>query len=145
MLVCDVNVLIATYRADHPHHSRVRPWWLAALQSGERIHVPDIAWVAFLRIVSNPRVFAVPSSMSQACDFADAVRAHPAYSVGWVSPATFEEFTRRCREDHVTGNLVTEAWIAATATIMGAPVVTLDRDFRRFDGLSIVEPGTPPA
>lgn len=145
MLVCDVNVLIAAYRADHPHHARVHPWWLETLCSGERIHVPDIVWVGFIRIVSSPRVFAVPSPVEEACLFAEALRAHPTYATGWPTPSIFAEFTRRCRDDQVSGNLVTDAWIAATATVMGAPVVTLDRDFRRFDGLAIVEPGPPAA
>lgn len=46
----------------------------------------------------------------------------------------------RCRSDQVSRNLATDAWIAETAIAMGAPVVTLDRDFRRFDGLRIVQP-----
>lgn len=140
MLVCDVNVLIATYRADHPHHEGVYAWWIATLASGHKIHVPDIVWVGFVRVVTNPRVFAVPASIGEACDFAEAVRAHPAHSAGWTSETAFSEFMARCRGDQVSGNLVTDAWIAATAIAMAAPVVTLDRDFRLFDGLRMVEP-----
>ncbi|CAN5523202.1 type II toxin-antitoxin system VapC family toxin [soil metagenome] len=143
MLVCDVNVLIAAYRADHPHHAGVFPWWDETLASGERIHVPDIVWVGFVRIVTSPRIFTVPSTIGEACDFAEAVRAHPAYTGGWTSDATFSTFADMCRRDQVSGNLVTDAWIAATALVMAAPVATLDRDFRRFNGLSIVEPYSP--
>jgi predicted nucleic acid-binding protein len=38
-------------------------------------------------------------------------------------------------------NLATDAYIAAFALSWAASVATLDRDFRRFDGLRIIEPG----
>jgi predicted nucleic acid-binding protein len=35
---------------------------------------------------------------------------------------------------------VTDAYIAASAVTLGAGVVTFDRDFRKFDGVRILEP-----
>ena len=37
-----------------------------------------------------------------------------------------------------SADLVTDAYIAAAAISLGATVVTFDRDFRRFDGLSVL-------
>lgn len=48
-------------------------------------------------------------------------------------------FTNQCREASATANLVTDAYIAATAISLGATLVTFDRDFRRFDGLKVLE------
>jgi len=62
-------------KAIHPHHARVHPWWLQTLGSAERKHVPDIVWVGFVRIVSSPRLFAVPSAVGEACLSAEAARS----------------------------------------------------------------------
>lgn len=141
MLVLDVNALVAAFRADHPHHAVVRPWWDRTLaEPSTTVVVPDIAWVGFVRVVTSRRVFTVPATADEAFAFAEAVQAHPAYRVFSLSGQVFAEFARMCRHDQVSGNLVTDAWIAATALVLAAPVVTLDRDFRRFDGLGIVSP-----
>lgn len=141
MLVIDVNALVATFRADHPHHAMVRPWWDRTLtEPSTTVVVPDIVWVGFVRVVTSRRIFTVPATAEEALAFAEAVRAHPAYRTVGQSAQVFSEFARMCRQDQVSGNLVTDAWIAATALVLAAPVATLDRDFRRFDGLGIVSP-----
>lgn len=38
-------------------------------------------------------------------------------------------------------NLVPDAYIATVAITHGCPVATFDRDFRRFDDLTVVTPG----
>ena len=48
-------------------------------------------------------------------------------------------FGSQIRSAKASANLVTDAYIAAAAIALGATVVTFDRDFRRFDGLSVLE------
>ena len=48
-------------------------------------------------------------------------------------------FGVQLRGADASANLVTDAYIASAAMAMGATVVTFDRDFRRFDGLSVLE------
>jgi predicted nucleic acid-binding protein len=41
----------------------------------------------------------------------------------------------QCREGAASGDLVPDAYLAAVATVLGAELVTADRDFARFPGL----------
>ena len=50
-------------------------------------------------------------------------------------------FGVQLRDAGASADLVTDAYIAAAAISLGATVVTFDRDFRRFDGLSVLELG----
>jgi len=43
----------------------------------------------------------------------------------------------------VSGPLVTDAALAALAPELGALLCTMDRDFRRFDGLRLGDPSVP--
>lgn len=139
MNVLDVNVLIALYRAEHPHHETARSWWDDSCGAGEPFAVPDLVWVAFARIVTNSRALAVPATFEQAWSFADAVMAQPTYLIFSAEPRTLAGFARLCQEVGATGNLITDAYIAASSAAYGATLVTFDRDFRKFDGLRVNE------
>ena len=139
MIVVDVNILIAAFRSDHPHHTRVRPWLMSTFAEGEKVGVPDVAWVGFIRICTNPRVFAVASSIDETLAFVRAIAAQPGY-VHLGGLASIDPFVEVVANADAAGNLTTDAYIASIALSLAAPVATLDRDFRRFDGLRIVEP-----
>lgn len=140
MIVADVNVMVAAFRLDHPHHPVVRPWFDRELVSGESLIVPDLVWAGFVRVVTSKRIFTIPATIDDALDFVDAVRSHTSYTAMPHLPNILEVFGTLCRTQQVSGNLVTDAYIASVALSLGAPIVTLDRDFRRFETLKIVEP-----
>lgn len=140
MIVLDVNILVAAFRADHPHHERVRPWLDGVLGQVTPIAVPDVVWVGFVRLCTNHRVFEVPSSLGETVAFARAFVAQPAYvPVGGLSDG-IEPFLELAISSSATANLATDAYLAALALAWAASVATLDRDFRRFDGLRVIEP-----
>lgn len=140
MIVLDVNVLVAAFRADHVHHDRVRPWLEETLRSSTPIGVPDIAWVGFIRLCTNPRVFSVVSTIDETLEFVRAFSAQPGYvHLGGLKDG-IEPFLDTVGSSSAAGNLITDAYIATIALSLAAGVGTLDRDFRRFDGLRIVEP-----
>jgi uncharacterized protein len=141
MFVTDVNILVAAFRLDHPHHSVVRPWLDRQLAAVESFVVPDLVWAGFVRVVTSKRIFTVPATIDNALDFVDAIRAQRSYMPLPHLPKVLDLFGAVCRTQQVSGNLVTDAYIASVALSLGAPVATLDRDFRRFESLKIVEPG----
>lgn len=140
MIVLDVNVLIAAFRSDHPHHTIANPWLSELLGGYDDVVVPDSVWVGFLRIVTHPMAMTQPSALDEAAEFVREVVSAPAY----LTAAPFTEAASRlvelCRESQATGNLVPDAYIASVALGYGCPVATFDRDFRRFDGLTVVTP-----
>lgn len=141
MILLDVNVLIAAHRSDHPHHDLVRPWFDGMIRDGSAFTVPDIVGVGFVRIVTNRRAIATPSPSADALSFLLAlIRQAGCVSLA-PGPHHHELFRRTCLESDATGDLVTDAYLAALAIEHGGTVVSLDRDFARFEGLRWERPG----
>jgi hypothetical protein len=89
----------------------------------------------FLRVVTNPRVFAQPTSIEDALVFVEAVLDAPASVVPSPSARQSGIFFEVCRKVGAKGNVVPDAWLAATAIDLDATLVTADRGFARFPGL----------
>lgn len=139
MNVLDANVLLALFRPDHQHHRAANQWWQQALSAGLAVTVPDIVWVAFLRLVTDRRVFAVPATFQEAWSFVVAMTRQGVYLDYAGDPRVLAELGRLGADARGTGNLVPDVYIAACASVLGATVVTFDRDFRKFDGVRVVE------
>jgi predicted nucleic acid-binding protein len=74
----DVNVLVAAFRADHPHHTTSRVWLeqaVAAAGSGASFNVMPMVTASFLRLVTSPRIFQQPTPIDHAVAFIDALLA----------------------------------------------------------------------
>lgn len=140
MIVLDVNILIAAFRRDHPHHEIAHPWLATRLGGVEDIVVPDAVWSGFLRIVTHPRAMVQPSSLDEAAAFIHDVANAPAYRTAATAGDAPQRLVELCRTSQATGDLVPDAYIASVALSLGSAVATFDRDFRRFDGLAIVTP-----
>ncbi len=139
MNVLDVNVVIPIFRADHANHQVAKDWWTRSRANGEPFTVPDVVWLAFTRIVTDRRAFATPASFKDAWLFAEAMMLHATYLRFATSTRTVDEFVGLALEAGAAGNLLTDAYIAACAAAYGGTVVTFDRDFRKFDGLRVLE------
>ena len=135
VLLLDVNVVLAAHRADHPDHASVRAWFDTMLASDERFAVPASVWASFLRLATSRRVFAVPTPRPEAFAFVDAVAAQPLHLQIGPGPRHLELLRTLCDESDAVGDLIADAAIAAVAVEHGCEVVTLDRDFARFESV----------
>ena len=140
MIVLDVNILIATFRADHAHHGPVRTWWDANFIPGADVVIPDLVWVGFLRLVSGTHAFEVPTPRGAAFAFVEAVTFSSAYAPVAGLRSGWSELLLVSNDGDASGNLIPDAYIATLARMNACPVVTMDRDFRRFSGLEIIDP-----
>ncbi|HEX6004051.1 MAG TPA: TA system VapC family ribonuclease toxin [Burkholderiales bacterium] len=131
----DVNVLVAAFRRDHPHHRVALDWLARARTSCARgsatLSLLPIALMGFLRLVTHPRVFADPDPIEDAVSFVDALIGSPgvevrASEIEW--PLVREKLLTR----RLQGNFVTDAWIAAATEAHSEHLVTFDRDFKRL-------------
>lgn len=134
-LLLDVNVLVYAHRADAPDHAAWRRWLEDQLMTDEPLLLPEAVLVGFLRVVTLP-AWKQPSALADALRFVDAVRIQPLSSICRPGVRTWAAFARLCRDADARGNLVPDAWLAALAIEHGATLVTADRDFARFPGLS---------
>jgi predicted nucleic acid-binding protein len=85
----------------------------------------------FLRVVTNPRVFADPDSFEDSIGFIDAILE----TAGVELCACGNEWPL-LRDKMLTlglqGNLVTDAWIASAVEAHAEHLVTFDSDFKRL-------------
>jgi toxin-antitoxin system PIN domain toxin len=135
VLLLDVNVVLAAHRDDHPQHEPVRSWFDAMLRGEERFTIPALVWSSFLRLATNRRIFEVPTPRPEAFAFLDAILAQPLHLLVSPGPRHFELLRRLCDEADASGDLIGDATIAAIAAEHSCEVITLDRDFARFESV----------
>ena len=135
MVLPDVNILVAAYRDDVRDHEACRRWLEQVVRGEEAFALSDLVLSGFVRVVTHPRVFALPSPVEEALAFAEALRSQP-HCVP-VSPGSrhWSIFSRLCHQAQVKGNLVPDAYLAALAIESGCDWITRDRDYARFPGL----------
>jgi Predicted nucleic acid-binding protein, contains PIN domain len=135
MLMPDVNVLVGAYRTDATRHPELKDWFEATVGGTESIGLSDAVLAGFVRVVTHPRVFAVPTPLEKALQQASSLRDAP--GVLRVAPGDqhWAIFADLCTAADARGNLAADAAHAATAIEAGATWITLDRDFARFPGL----------
>jgi len=138
--LADVNVLLAAFRRDHVHHERCYAWLDVEVNRGARFAIAPNILKSVIRIATNPRVFVKPSASAEALTFADTLLGAPDAVVVSPGPQHWTIFSNLVRASSARGDLVADAWLAALALEWGCVWVTLDRDYARFDGLTVREP-----
>jgi uncharacterized protein len=86
---------------------------------------------AFLRLVTNNRVFINPDTITDALAFLDAVVDSPGVELG-VCGTEWPALRATLLRLGLKGNLVTDAWIAVAVQAKSEHLVTFDRDFVRL-------------
>lgn len=132
MKLPDANVLLYAYDDSSPRHAKAKAWLEAALAGAETVAFAWTVLLAFVRISTNPRIFAEPLTADEALELAASWLDQP--------PATVVEPTRRhlrvladlLADAGTAGNLVTDAHLAALSIEHGAEIVSTDADFGRF-------------
>lgn len=110
--------------------------WFDGLTSGHQpFFVPSLVWGSFLRLATNRRIFEVPSPLSDAFAFIDATIGQPNHLALGPGPRHLVLLRALCDEADAVGDLVPDAVVAAVAAEHAAEVVTLDRDFARFQSV----------
>jgi uncharacterized protein len=132
----DVNVLVAAFRTDHPHHRTARDWFeaaIAASASGNRLTFFPMVVASFLRLTTNPRVFAAPTPIDAAIAFVDALIAIPGAELASLG-AEWPVMRRMCLDKQLRGNALPDAWLAAAVMQNGEHLATFDADFKKLLG-----------
>lgn len=117
-----------------------RDWLDRQLNQSNKVGLPWITLLAFLRVTTNPRILQRPLSMAVAWQ----------QVVDWLGcePVWIPEPTTRHSEivgpllllPGIRGNLVTDAHLAALAIEHGLTLYSNDGDFARFANLRWLNP-----
>lgn len=140
MKLVDVNVLLYAYNQEASEHAACRAWLEAAFNSDELVAVPWLTILAFLRITTNSKAYKRPLKNKQACEIVGSWIARPNVRVIEAGERFWEILQGQIVEAQVSGPLVSDASLAALAMEHGASMVSVDRDFRRFRGLRLIDP-----
>jgi toxin-antitoxin system PIN domain toxin len=140
MILVDANLLIYCAVAQMPEHRAADRWLKGYLATGHRLGIPWPSILAFLRITTNPRLFAHPATIDGAMRQVEGWLRLP---MVWVPGPTERHatiFASLLREANATGNLVADCHLAALAIEHGLQMCSTDGDFARFTGLRWVNP-----
>ncbi|MDD2677764.1 MAG: hypothetical protein PHP75_09920, partial [Methylacidiphilaceae bacterium] len=66
MIIPDVNLLIYAYDQTSELHGPVRCWWETSLRGEERVGIPWIVALAFVRLTTHPMLNQNPMTVRQA-------------------------------------------------------------------------------
>jgi uncharacterized protein len=141
-MLIDANLLLCAVDRTSRYHKRAAEWLTEQLNGPRRVGLPWQSLVAFLRISTHPRASANPLPPE------DAVRCVEdwlAPDVTWVpqpGPRHAALLTDLITRRQVTGNLVSDAHLAALAIEHGLTLCSADSDFARFPELSWRNPLT---
>jgi toxin-antitoxin system PIN domain toxin len=140
LIIPDVNVLLNAYDRDSKLHKAIAGWWEELLGGPATIAIPWVSILGFIRLITNPRIYASPTTPSQAIRVAKSWLAQP--NVEIVSPGNrhADILFGLLESAGVAGNLTTDAHLAALAIEYGAQLASTDNDFARFPKLRWFNP-----
>ncbi len=135
MILPDVNVLIYAFRSEVPQFKICRPWLEGVLADSAPFGLSSAILAAVARITTNPRSYAVPTSLERAFEFCNYLVSQPHCRMVEPAAGHWNIFQHLCLATNTRGAMVTDAWFAALAIESGCEWITMDRDFARFPGL----------
>lgn len=135
MILLDANLLVYAHVSTVPQHAAARAWLDARLNGAAPVGLPWPSLLAFVRLVSNPRVFERPQPVAEAWAQVEAWLDCPPV---WVPQPTDRHRTTLgllLRRHGASANLVPDAHLAALAIEHGLILCSTDGDFARFPDL----------
>lgn len=143
MIAVDANLLVYAHVTSYPQHEAARSWLEDQLARAPRVGLPWSSLLAFVRLVTNPRLFTEPESIRDAWGQVGCwLAAEPAWTP--VPTARHREILGSClTQPGLRANDVPDAHLAAVAVEHGLRLATSDSGYARFPGLEWFNPLVP--
>jgi len=145
MILVDANLLIYAYAVELPQHAAAHAWLDQQLNTLPRVGLPWPSLLAFVRLVTHPRVFERPVSVATAWQQVEQWLQVPAVWVPGPTACHAGILGPLLREATPRANLVPDAHLAALAIEHGLTLYSTDGDFARFPGVTWHNPLWPAA
>jgi len=140
MFLMDVNALVYAHREDTPRHEAYREWLELIVNGHAAYGYSELVLSGFLRVVTHPRVFEVPSALSSAIRFVNQIRTSDHAVCLAPGPMHWKIFLQCIEQTDAKGNDIPDAYHAALAMEWNCIWVTTDKGFKRFKGLKVRHP-----
>ena len=140
MILIDANLLIYSHVDTFSQHEKARSWLDSRFNGTAPVGLPWPSILAFVRIVTNPRIFERPEPIVEAWK---QVEEWIDCSSVWIPLPTerhYEILGPMLTEQAVRSNLIPDAHLAALSIEHGLILCSTDGDFGRFSGLKWENP-----
>lgn len=140
MILIDANLLIYAVNSDAPRHRQARSWLDETLSGVTPVGLPWVCVLAFLRITTSPRILGRPMPAEDAIHQVAQWLDQPFVDAIAPGEGHWPILRNLLRTTGMSGNLTTDAHVAAMAIERGATVCSADHDFKRFPGVHHIDP-----
>ena len=108
---------------------------------------PEIAYLfwptlmAYLRIATHPGIFDAPLTAGEATANVESLLALPHVQTPGEQDRFWQRYREAAADPSIRGNLVPDAHLVALMRENGVRTIwTHDRDYRRFEGIEVLDP-----
>ena len=140
MILVDANILLYAEDQLSSQHEIAREWWDAQLSGASPVCLCWSVLCAFIRIVTNPRVFERPLTMNQAIARVQSWLDQPCTRLIYPTERHWTVLQPLLIDGQALGNLVSDAHLAALAVQHGCELMSTDGDFARFPKVKWINP-----
>jgi len=139
VIAVDTNILVYAHREELPQHRKARERVTQLAEGHERWAIPVFCVGEFLRVVTHPRLFDPPFTITEAREALDRIIASPSLILLMPGERYWPLLRDAVEEAATAGNLVFDAQIVALCREAGvSTLLTEDRDFDRFRNLKTI-------
>ena len=140
MKLVEANVLLYAVDESAPHHAVAKPWLERQLSGVETFGFAWAVLLAFVRLTTNPRVFAAPLTAEEALDLVDEWFDAPNTTVVHPTDRHSALLRELLSSLGTAANLTSDAHLAALSIEHGAELSSGDSDFARFPRVRWLNP-----
>jgi len=140
LILIDANLLIYAGVESVPEHERARAWLDHQLASVVRVGLPWQCLLAFLRITTKRGAFGHAQSIENAWRQVRAWLDQPAVWIPGPTARHSDILSGLLLGNRFSGDLVSDAHLAALAIEHGLTLCSNDHDFARFPNLRWINP-----
>ena len=135
MILVDANLLIYAHVTTFSQHPNAREWLDDRINGVAPVGLPWPSILAFLRIVTNPRIFERPEALEGAWRQIEEWLDCPSVWIPQPNERHVEIVKSLLIGQRLQANLIPDAGLAALAIEHGLVLCSTDGDFARFPGL----------
>lgn len=140
MIVVDANLLIYACDPTDARHDTARTWLEDVIAGPTPVALPWESLVAFLRVVTNPRIYDPPASTAEALDQVERWITAPNVWSPTPTPQHGRYLAELVAEHDLAAGDIHGAHLAALAISHGLRVASHDRGFARFPAARWFDP-----
>lgn len=135
MILVDANLLVYAHVSSFDQHEKARMWLDDQLNGTAAVGLPWPTLLGFVRLVTNPRIFERPLTMTAAWNQLEAWLGCETVWIPTPMDRHREILATLITQSGMRANLVPDAHLAALAIEHGLTLCSTDGDFARFPAL----------